>query len=318
MALRFLVVGAGVIGSALAHGMALAGVDVTLVARGERRAVLDAHGVTLSRRGEPAMSVHVPTVGGVSDGGPYDFALVTVPAHRVSEAVRQVAATDIANVVVMANTFTGYDEWTEVLGERLMTAFPAFGGGHDFLADSPDAIAIDVPKFPLDRLQQTVIGDDENIDSHRVALLRVVFKRSGFPAVAQENMRGWLRAHAAWVGPFAQGVRAAGGDRWTLAVEPEILDVVSLAIHEALNVVREEDDDIAPNWLELFDMYPKQGVLALRKILEFEAVEHLLIDHAMDASQEMNILCDQIRAEAELRGLPTDGLARLRHLADAA
>ena len=84
--MKFAVVGAGAIGGYLGTKLALAGEDVTFIARNRNLAAIQSHGFKLIL--ENGSEQHAPSVRAVqhmSDAGPQDVVLLTVKAHQVGD-----------------------------------------------------------------------------------------------------------------------------------------------------------------------------------------------------------------------------------------
>jgi len=84
--MKIAIVGAGAIGGYLGAKLAMAGEDVTFIARNRNLAAINAHGFRLIL--EDGSEQHAPTVRAVekmSDAGPQDAVLLTVKAHQVGD-----------------------------------------------------------------------------------------------------------------------------------------------------------------------------------------------------------------------------------------
>ena len=84
--MKFAVVGAGAIGGYLGTKLALAGEDVTFIARNRNLAAIQSHGFKLIL--ENGSEQHAPSVRAVQhmrDAGPQDVVLLTVKAHQVGD-----------------------------------------------------------------------------------------------------------------------------------------------------------------------------------------------------------------------------------------
>ena len=85
--MRICIYGAGAIGGWLGGRLALAGVDVSLVARGPHREAMAGNGLTLVEADGSTRQVSVRAVGAASGLGPQDYVIVTLKAHAVAAAV---------------------------------------------------------------------------------------------------------------------------------------------------------------------------------------------------------------------------------------
>jgi 2-dehydropantoate 2-reductase len=84
--MKIAIVGAGAIGGYLGARLAIAGEDVTFIARNRNLAAINANGFRLQL--EDGSEQHAPTARAVQDmaeAGPQDAVLLTVKAHQVRD-----------------------------------------------------------------------------------------------------------------------------------------------------------------------------------------------------------------------------------------
>ncbi len=84
--MRICIYGAGATGACLGAQLALAGQDVTLIARGAHLAAMQAHGVKLLMDGE-ARIAHPQCVEDPAEVGPQDYVIICVKAHSIAAIV---------------------------------------------------------------------------------------------------------------------------------------------------------------------------------------------------------------------------------------
>ncbi|MEX2642329.1 MAG: 2-dehydropantoate 2-reductase [Acetobacterales bacterium] len=84
--MKVCIYGAGAIGGFLGAELALAGAEVSLVARGPHLAAMKANGLTLIRDGE-TRTAKVNATGEPAELGPQDYVIVTLKAHSVPAVV---------------------------------------------------------------------------------------------------------------------------------------------------------------------------------------------------------------------------------------
>ena len=108
--MRILIYGAGVIGSFYASRFAKAGLDVTVLARGQRLKELQGHG--LWYRGKTRThKVEVKTISELKPNDRYQFIFLTVRENQVEEALEDISKNKSPNVVTMINTIKPYGRW---------------------------------------------------------------------------------------------------------------------------------------------------------------------------------------------------------------
>ncbi|HTI88790.1 MAG TPA: 2-dehydropantoate 2-reductase [Alphaproteobacteria bacterium] len=93
--MRICIFGAGAIGGFMGAELALAGADVTLVARGPHLAAMQANGLKLIRADNNGnfqeKVAKVRAVGTAAEAGPQDYVVITLKAHSVPGVVDQLA-----------------------------------------------------------------------------------------------------------------------------------------------------------------------------------------------------------------------------------
>src|SRR4051794_41794731 len=87
--MKIAIFGAGAIGGFMGVKLALAGADVTFIARGPHLAAMQANGVVLRSGGE-SVTVHPRCVGSAAEAGGQDHRGVTLKGHRPPGAAGQI------------------------------------------------------------------------------------------------------------------------------------------------------------------------------------------------------------------------------------
>jgi 2-dehydropantoate 2-reductase len=91
--MKFAVVGAGAIGGYLGAKLAIAGEDVTFIARNRNLAAINANGFKLiNEDGSTQHAASVRAVQAMADAGPQDVVLLTVKAHQVGDLLPDLQA----------------------------------------------------------------------------------------------------------------------------------------------------------------------------------------------------------------------------------
>ena len=91
--MKIAIVGAGAIGGYLGAKLALAGEDVTFIARNKNLAAINANGFRLRLEdGSEQHAAHVRAVQHMADAGPQDAVLLTLKAHQVRDVLPEMRA----------------------------------------------------------------------------------------------------------------------------------------------------------------------------------------------------------------------------------
>ena len=206
--MKIAVVGAGSIGGYLGARLALAGEDVTFIARGANLQAINAQGFRLIEEdGTEHVARNVRAVQKAADAGPQDFVLLALKAHQVGALAADVPAMfgpDTA-VVTLQN---GIPWWY----------FHKLGGefdGRPVKSVDPDgAIAAAIPNeriigsvvYPASELvapgvvkviegNRFSLGEPDNGKSERVQRISDALTRAGFKAPVSSDLRSeiWLK-----------------------------------------------------------------------------------------------------------------------------
>jgi 2-dehydropantoate 2-reductase len=202
------VVGAGAIGGFLAATLALAGHDVTAVARGSHLEAIRRHGLTLVRPdGGKSIASRLRAVERLTDAGKQDVVLLTVKAHHLEPIARNLPALlgPKTTIVTLQN---GIPWWY----------FQKHGGpleGRNVKAVDPDGIL--AASIPVERLIGSVVyvaasviapgvvyhpygnrillGELDGAATHRVQTLSRLLTQTGLVAPVTPNIRAeiWLK-----------------------------------------------------------------------------------------------------------------------------
>lgn len=184
---RILIFGAGVIGSIYAMKLMEAGIDVSLFARSERFRSLQNKGLQYNDKGT-VRSVPVKVMDTLENDDVYDYIFVTVRYDRAQSAFRALKDNQSPNIITMTNSPIGFSAWQDIVGDRLLPAFPGFGGQ----IKEGVLYARFMPKF----LVATSFGEVNGAVTQRVLKLAQVFQSAKLPCVIKKDMQAFLITHS--------------------------------------------------------------------------------------------------------------------------
>ncbi|MFE7120385.1 ketopantoate reductase family protein [Streptomyces sp. NPDC057654] len=302
--MKLLVYGAGVCGSLFAARLHEAGVDVSLLARGERLASLRRHGVQLAEEDSPAVRrVPVPVVEHPADGhdlsghdlSRYDLTCVLVRAHHVDAVLESLTGLD-GDVLFLHNWAAGAEPLGAAIGhERVLLGFPpALAGG----TMDGGVVRYRAANFMTSRVPMP-IGEPDGRATPRLERIVREFRTAGINAKAEPRMDAWLRTHAAFEAPLGRAAYAAGGPV-ALADDPDaVRGMLRLMRH---NLAAMPGPPVPRAFAALRSLPEGLLVALLRRFLRSPTVVRSgLSDTSPAAAAELDCLAEQIRAQAKVR-----------------
>lgn len=164
-----------------------AGFDVSLFARSDRFRSLQEKGLQYHDKGT-VRSIPVKVIDTVENDDVYDYIFVTVRYDRAESALLALKDNQSPNIVTMTNSSIGFSSWRRIVGDRLLPAFPGFGG------QIKDGVlyARFMPKF----LVATSFGEVNGAVTQRVLKLAQVFQAAMLPYVIKKDMQAFLITHS--------------------------------------------------------------------------------------------------------------------------
>lgn len=290
--MKLLVYGAGVLGSLFAARMHEAGHDVSLLARGQRLAVLREHGVRLAEGDSPAVrKVPVPVV--EHPDSQYDLIAVVVRAHQV-DAVLETLAGVGGDVLFLHNWAGGPEPLGAVIGhERVLLGFPTAAGTMD-----GDVIRYRASGL-LTRLVPVPIGEPGGRGTPRLERIVRTFRAAGINAKPEPRMDAWLKTHAAFAAPLEQATQTAGGPL-ALAGDPAAVRVMVRHIRQRLAAL---PTPVVPRGFAALRILPEGLLVAVfRRFLRSPTVAHSgLADATPAATAEVERIIEQLQVNAKSR-----------------
>jgi 2-dehydropantoate 2-reductase len=322
--MRFLFIGAGVIGSLYAGRLALAGHEVELMARGRRRAALGQAGLVLVDEDSERFDIApVRVVENGDSSAPYDFVMFAVRRDQLDEALVAASRFESARAfVTMVNLADGGEGAARVLGaERLVMGFPGAGG----TVRDDGSVAY---RIVSGAIQRTTFGEASGGTSARARVLARACAAAGFPSAVSRDMASWQRSHLALVSPIANAVYAAGGDIAACARDRRLMGLMVDAIREGFEVVRvarglgvcagrARGGRVEPPKLAVMMALPKAFLVpAFASRMASPWGETVIARHAIKARGEMRLLSEDLLGLADRAAQPTPALRELARLAE--
>jgi 2-dehydropantoate 2-reductase len=206
--MRIAIIGAGAIGGYVGVKLALAGEDVTFVARGANLAAIQAHGIKLVLPdGTELHAGNVRAVQRYDDAGPQDVVILAMKAHQVGAVVDQVPKLFGPNTIVVTMQ-NGIPFWYfcrhggDLEGSIVKSVDP----DGQIMRRIPPERVIGCVVYPASELiapgvvrlvegERFPVGELDGSISPRVTAVSESFTRAGFKSPVLDNIRAeiWLK-----------------------------------------------------------------------------------------------------------------------------
>ena len=302
--LKICILGAGAVGTSFAVHFALAGHDVTLVARGARLDKLTRDGGVIATSPPTTPTpARVTVAAAVDPTCAWDLVLVTVLAHQLDAELlgRLKSCPDSATVMFMFATLAPLDEYRDAVGaSRCVFGFPVI----DARFVEPDGA---LKHVFMSTGSRTLVTDEKWCG---------VLAAAGIPTKLEpaDLMQSWHRTHAGLsIGVLGLMKRAAarnGGVSWAEA------SVAVRAVHAALSVVRRAGDRVTPAPIAAVLAMPNAVLAALFWVASRWSSQRDRIKSL--GTREYVALTEALLRLAERVGAPAEDVAAVRELREVA
>ncbi len=206
--MKITVVGAGAIGGYVGARLALAGEDVTFIARNQNLAAIQANGFKLIQ--EDGTEQHAPSakaVQNMQDAGVQDVVFLTVKAHQVRDILPGLQHL-IGEKTMLVTMINGMPWWYfhKLPGEYEGMGLESVDPGGDIARHIDPACIIGSIVYPATELvapgvvrviegNRFTLGELDGSRSERIEALSQVMMRAGFKAPVSKDIRGeiWLK-----------------------------------------------------------------------------------------------------------------------------
>lgn len=285
--MKLLVYGAGVIGSYLAHALCAAGNDVTVLARGSRKAELEQNGLVIRHHLQKTTTLDRPRIVGGIGAEPYDIVFAVMQYQQMRDILDDLAAVNSPLVVLVGNNLSASDMEAHIKAHTVVSKTVAFGfqttggrrenGGMVCVRQGNGKLHCGLLHAPFD-------------ERTKAALLRA-FGDTGYRLAFQPDMEGWYRSHLAFILPVAYLCYALDCDL-TRAKRVQ-LNLCLDAAREGFALLRALGTPILPSGEDAyFELGAKRAYLAaLLWVAAKTALGRLIAsDHCRNAVAEMRAL----------------------------
>ncbi len=218
--MRFVIVGAGALGSIIAAHLARAGTPVTLVARGRRAEQIEAQGVRIT--GLADFTVPVPVLRPDAPSIPGDVVLLCVKTYDTAAALAPLRFVDQPVALSLQNGVLKNEELAQRFGaDQVLGAAASVSG--ELLADGSTHFTMN---------QRLPVGELSGARSERVDAIAGALKTAGIAAEAVDNIATveWTK-YAGFV-PLFSAALLTRQETWRNLASPEASVAIAQLVRE--------------------------------------------------------------------------------------
>lgn len=292
--MKLMVYGAGVLGSYLAHELIAAGHDVTVLARGARKAELLERGLVIRHHVQRKMTVDRPKVAERLDRSEhYDAVFAVMQYQQMSAILPDLAQADAPLLVLVGNNLSAPEMEAYIAAhsptpKAVLFGFQATGGRRE----NGEVVCVRAGAGRMQVGRASMLPDEAE-----KSMLERMFQGSKYKLVWQPDMDAWLRSHLAFILPVAY---------LCYALDCDLKKTRSAQLHQALDAAREGFGllntlgfPILPEGEErFFEPGPKRRMMfMILWIMAKTAIGRLAAsDHCRSATAEMQALDEAFQA----------------------
>lgn len=306
--MKFLIYGAGVIGSIFAGKLTEAGYEVTVLARGKRYDELTENGLILRKSGTAKREITYPAIiNTLEENDIYDYVMVVMQKTQVADVLPVLKVNRSKNIVFVVNNPLGYSEWMKAVGKnRVMIGFPAAGGDR-----TNGIVNYFIMSGVLSLFQTTTFGELSGRKSKRLAKLIYIMRTAGIPSTTSPNMDAWQKTHVAFVTALANLLYQYDSDNYEASKHYKDLCTCANAIKEGFSVIEELGYRITPGKMKIYSLPAPLLSFFMKLIFNTKFSETVMAKHTIAARGEMKCLQREFDTLIRLSRLEAPNIERL-------
>jgi len=289
--MKVLVFGAGVIGSYFATRLFQSGIDLSILARGEKFLKIKEQGVIVEDFFNHHQTVSKIRVIDKPDHEAYDLIMVIVQMVHVNDVLPVLSEFKNAkSFLFIGNNVNGFENTVTHLGHKnLLAGFITVGGkrkDHTVLFADAD------PKKPHKKAP-LVLGKMNEFNNHEFDSIKQLFEEANIQVQSEEDMDGWLKTHAGMILGLASASYAKEHNLNRVAEDKELIKQIVKALRESMHVLKSLGVTIVPKRNRILHLLPDFLLESVfRKLITSEYAEIAIAGHAEAARKEMRALAD--------------------------
>ena len=274
--MRILIIGAGVLGSNLAHSIKK-GNDITILARNKTYENLKNNGLIIKHKLRGKTVDHFNVIERLDENDIYDCIFIVSRFSDLDSIVPIVENNKSKNIVFVGNNMSA-EKYMNLKDKNVLFAFfMAAGKKYDGYVDS-----ICLNKIVIGRVD----GKDINND-----FIKSIFKKTRVKVTIENKMNDYLKSHACAVLPLAFASYKVNGNLKLLKKDKEYSLLIIDAIIEGYNVLKDLGYEILPKGEYESRINKKNLCAAIYRFMFSNFIGKMCIsNHAMSAREEFILL----------------------------
>ncbi len=296
--MKILIIGAGVLGSNLAHSIKK-GNDVTILARNKTYENLKNNGLIIKHKLGKKTVDHFNIIEKLDENDIYDVIFIVSRFSSLDSIVPIIENNKSKNIVFVGNNMS-VEKYMNIKNKNVLFAFfMAAGKKYDGYINS-----ICLNKIEIGRVDGKDISNE---------FIKSIFKETKIKVNIENKMNDYLKTHACAVLPLVFASYKAKGNLKLLKKDKEYSLLIMDAIIEGYNVLKELGYEILPKG-EYENCVNKKNLCAfIYRFMFSNFIGKMCIsDHAMSAREEFMLIDNEFEKLKKKSGLETKAYDELK------
>lgn len=274
--MKILIIGAGVLGSNLAHSIKK-GNDVTILARNKTYEQLKNNGLIIKHKLGKKTVDHLNIIDRLDENDIYDVIFVVSRFSSLDSIVPIIKHNNSQNIVFVGNNMS-VEKYMNIENKNILFAFfMAAGKKYDGYINS-----ICLNKIQIGRVDGKDISNE---------FIKSIFKETKIKVTIQNKMNDYLKTHACAVLPLVFASYKVNGNLKLLKKDKEYSLLIMDAIIEGYNVLKKLGYEILPKGEYENCVNKKKRCAFIYRFMFSNFIGKMCIsDHAMSAREEFILL----------------------------
>ena len=296
--MRILIIGAGVLGSNLAHSIKK-GNDVTILARNKTYENLKSNGLIIKHKFGKKTVDHFNVIDKLDENDIYDCIFIVSRFSSLDSIVKIIENNKSKNIVFVGNNMNA-EKYMNIKDKNILFAFfMAAGKKYDGYINS-----ICLNKIEIGRTDGKDISNE---------FIKSIFKETKIKVTIENKMNDYLKTHACAVLPLVFASHKVDGNLKLLKKDKEYSLLIMDAIIEEYDVLKKLGYEILPKGEYENCVNKKEKCAFIYRFMFSNFIGKMCIsDHAMSAREEFILLDNEFEKLKKKSKLETKVYNKLR------